>query len=100
MSFCRAFTAVRLPIMGGNSTPEELFNLNDLRVELLQSEARDLLLVCFQQETADASLRSVKVNQPVIPSGARNLLLLLYSHPKSRSLASLCSNSTRVSRLD
>jgi len=37
MSFCRAFTAVRLPIMGRNSTPEELFNLSDLRVELLQS---------------------------------------------------------------
>ena len=36
----RAFTAVGLPIMGGNSTPEELFNLNDLRVELLQSRAR------------------------------------------------------------
>ena len=35
----RAFTAVGLPIMGGNSTPEELFNLNDLRVELLQGVA-------------------------------------------------------------
>ena len=37
MSFCRAFTALGLPIMGGNSTAGELFNLNDLRVELLQS---------------------------------------------------------------
>ena len=54
--------------MGSNSMGAELMvNLNDLRVELLQSEAphrmvqgeaRDLLLVCFQQETADASLRS------------------------------------------
>jgi len=44
--------------MGGNSTPEELFNLNDLRVELLQSEAKDLLFVCFQRDKADASLRS------------------------------------------
>ena len=35
----RAFTAVGLPIMGGNSTAGELFNLNDLRVELLQSES-------------------------------------------------------------
>ena len=33
----RALTAVRLPIMGGDSTLEELFNLNDLRVELLKS---------------------------------------------------------------
>ena len=41
----RAFTAVGLPIMGGNSTPEELFNLNDLRVELLQSVSRDLLFL-------------------------------------------------------
>jgi len=40
----RAFTAVGLPIMGGDSTPEELFNLSDLRVELLQSGARDLLM--------------------------------------------------------
>jgi len=30
--------------MGGDSTPEELFNLSDLRVELLQSGARDLLM--------------------------------------------------------
>jgi hypothetical protein len=37
---------------------EAMLNLNELRVELLQSEARDLLFVCFQQETADASLRS------------------------------------------
>jgi hypothetical protein len=35
-----------------------MLNLNDLRVELLQSEARDLLFVCFQQETAEASLCS------------------------------------------
>jgi hypothetical protein len=28
--------------MGGNSTLEQLFNLNDLRVELLQSAARAL----------------------------------------------------------
>ena len=40
----RAFTAVGLPIMGRDSTPEELFNLSDLRVELLQSGARDLLM--------------------------------------------------------
>jgi len=32
-----------------------MLNLSDLRVESLQSEARDHLLVCFQEETADAS---------------------------------------------
>ena len=32
-----------------------MLNLKDLRVELLQSAARDLLFVCFQRETADAS---------------------------------------------
>ena len=50
MMSSRAFTAVRLPIMGGNSTPEELFNLSDLRVELLQSEARDLLSFVFNKK--------------------------------------------------
>jgi len=33
----RAFTAVRLPIMGSNSTGRPMLNRNDLRVELLQS---------------------------------------------------------------
>jgi len=52
--------------MGGNSTPEELFNLNDLRVELLQSAARDLfgfsmrnrqLLRCAQRGVTDVLLQ-------------------------------------------
>ena len=55
MSFCRAFTAVGLPIMGGNSTPEELFNLSDLRVELLQSI--DSLAAAHGEQKLGSSLK-------------------------------------------
>ena len=41
--------------MGGNSTPEELFNLSDLRVELLQSI--DSLAAAHGEQKLGSSLK-------------------------------------------
>ena len=65
--------------MGGNSTPEEFFNLNDLRVELLQSIYSGLgrLLVICQKQKERLML--------FLESEARNLLLSYGLTTKSRA---------------